>query len=112
MGHWRPRFRSMWERYCRGVSAILFVLDSADPQSIEASRSELQSLISQPELSGIPLLVLGNKNDLQGALKVGELIEKLELSKVAGREVSVYSISAKESTNVDVTLNWLLKRAG
>ncbi|CAH7668217.1 ADP-ribosylation factor-like protein 8A [Phakopsora pachyrhizi] len=106
-----PRFRSMWERYCRGVSAILFVVDSADKQSIDQSKVELQSLISQPQLSGIPLLVLGNKNDLAESLKVGELIEKLELSKVTGREVSIYSISCKESINVDVTLNWLLKRA-
>ena len=25
-------FRSMWERYCRGVSAIVFVVDSAIPR--------------------------------------------------------------------------------
>ncbi|MBW0534404.1 hypothetical protein O181_074119 [Austropuccinia psidii MF-1] len=107
----QPRFRSMWERYCRGVSAILFLVDSSDTEAVEASRVELQSLASKPELSGIPLLVLGNKNDLDQAMKVGELIEKLELSKVSGREVSIYSISAKESTNVDATLSWLLKRA-
>lgn len=34
-----------------------------------------------------------------------------ELSKVTGREVSIYSISVKESTNIEVALNWLLKRA-
>ncbi|PWN22739.1 P-loop containing nucleoside triphosphate hydrolase protein [Microstroma glucosiphilum] len=28
----QPRFRSMWERYCRGVSAIVFVVDSAIPR--------------------------------------------------------------------------------
>lgn len=27
----QPRFRSMWERYCRGVSAIVFVVDSSVP---------------------------------------------------------------------------------
>ena len=26
----QPRFRSMWERYCRGVHAIVYVVDSAD----------------------------------------------------------------------------------
>ena len=26
----QPRFRSMWERYCRGVQAIVYVVDSAD----------------------------------------------------------------------------------
>ncbi|POV94109.1 hypothetical protein PSTT_17010 [Puccinia striiformis] len=107
----QPRFRSMWERYCRGVTAIVFVVDSSDPKGIEASKLELQSLVTKPELNGIPLLVLGNKNDLEQSMKVGELIEKLELSKVIGREVSIYSISVKESTNIDVTLSWLLKRA-
>ena len=28
----QPRFRSMWERYARGVSAIVFVVDSAIPR--------------------------------------------------------------------------------
>jgi len=101
----------MWERYCRGVTAIVFVVDSADPKAVEASKIELQSLITKPELSGIPLLVLGNKNDLPESLKVVQLIEKLELSKVTGREVSIHSISVKQSTNIDVTLSWLLKRA-
>ena len=67
----------MWERYCRGVTAIVFVVDSADPKAVEASKIELQSLITKPELSGIPLLVLGNKNDLPESLKVVQLIEKL-----------------------------------
>ncbi|KAA1112568.1 hypothetical protein PGT21_002270 [Puccinia graminis f. sp. tritici] len=101
----------MWERYCRGVTAIVFVVDSSDLKAIESSKIELQSLITKPELNGIPLLVLGNKNDLEQSLKVADLIEKLELSKVTGREVSIYSISVKESTNIDVTLSWLMKRA-
>lgn len=73
----QPRFRSMWERYCRGVSAIVFVVDSSDRAAIDSSKIELESLVTKPELSGIPLLVLGNKNDLSESLKVGELIEKL-----------------------------------
>ncbi|OAW00232.1 arf/Sar family, other [Puccinia triticina 1-1 BBBD Race 1] len=107
----QPRFRSMWERYCRGVTAIVFVVDSSDPKAIESSKIELQSLITKPELSGIPLLVLGNKNDLEQSMKVQDLIQQLELSKVTGREVSIYSISVKESRNIDVALSWLLKRA-
>lgn len=30
----QARFRSMWERYCRGVQAIVFVVDSADLDSL------------------------------------------------------------------------------
>lgn len=34
----QPRFRSMWERYCRGVNAIVFMVDAADEDKLEASR--------------------------------------------------------------------------
>jgi ADP-ribosylation factor-like protein 8 len=75
----QPRFRSMWERYCRGVQAIVYVVDSADHDSIDQARKELQDLLSKPSLSSIPLLVLGNKNDLPDALTTNELIDRLDL---------------------------------
>lgn len=69
----------MWERYCRGVQAIVFVVDAADQDSLDQARSELLELLTKPSLGGIPLLVLGNKNDLPGALSTGELIDRLDL---------------------------------
>lgn len=56
----------MWERYCRGVNAIVYMVDAADPDKIEASRNELHNLLDRPQLTGIPILVLGNKRDLPG----------------------------------------------
>ncbi|KAG2180270.1 hypothetical protein INT43_004059 [Umbelopsis isabellina] len=106
----QPRFRSMWERYCRGVNAIVFVVDAADHDKIDAARTELKSLLEKPQLSNIPVLVLGNKNDLPGALNVEELIETLNLKTITNREVSCYSISAKNQVNIDITLQWLIKK--
>lgn len=74
----------MWERYCRGVSAILFVVDSAVPlpQSQEESNNawniaadELHALIEKPNLAGVPLLVLATKNDIKGAAGVDQVIK-------------------------------------
>lgn len=73
----QPRFRGMWERYCRGVNSIVFVIDSADREKLEAAKSELKSLLEKPQLASIPVLVLGNKNDLPGALTVEQVIEAL-----------------------------------
>lgn len=44
--------------------------------------------MEKPSLRGTPLLVLGNKNDLPGALQAKALIEKLNLKvwTVVGRE--------------------------
>merc|ERR1711968_126659 len=60
----QPRFRSMWERYCRGVNCVVYVVDAADHENVEISKSELHDLLSKPTVAGIPLLVLGNKNDI------------------------------------------------
>ncbi|KAI9024066.1 ADP-ribosylation factor-like protein 8B [Hyaloraphidium curvatum] len=107
----QARFRSMWERYCRGVNAIVFVLDSADLSKVPAARQELQTLLEKPQLNGIPVLVLGNKNDLAGALTADQIIEQLGLKGIQGREVACYSISAKNHVNIDLTLQWLTKHA-
>ena len=73
----QPRFRSMWERYCRSVSAIVYVVDAADPDNLGVSKSELHDLLSKTSLSGIPLLVLGNKIDKPGALSKDDLTEEM-----------------------------------
>jgi len=101
----------MWERYCRGVNAIVFIVDSADKEALPVAREELMLLLEKPALEGIPLLVLGNKSDLPNKLSVDELIEALNLKAVSHREVSCYGISAKEETNLDAVLQWLIARA-
>jgi len=107
----QPRFRSMWERYCRGVNAIVFIVDSADKGALPVAREELHALLEKPVLEGIPLLVLGNKSDLDDKLSVDQLIEELDLKSISHREVSCYGISAKEETNLDAVLQWLVARA-
>lgn len=107
----QPRFRSMWERYCRGVNAIVFVVDAADTAKLDMARNELRNLLEKPQLHGIPVLVLGNKNDLETALTAEGLVDKLGLATIATQEVSCYSISAKNQVNIDITLQWLMRHA-
>jgi len=101
----------MWERYCRGVNAIVFIVDIADMDVLSAAKEELHILMSNQTLVGIPLLVLGNKSDLPDRLTVDELIDAMDLKSISGREVSCYGISAREETNLDAVLHWLVKYA-
>ena len=55
----------------------------------------------------IPLLLLGNKNDIENCLSEKELIDKFELKNIKDRKVACFSISAKNMTNLDTVLNWL-----
>ncbi|KIO20773.1 hypothetical protein M407DRAFT_29619 [Tulasnella calospora MUT 4182] len=63
------------------------------------------------QLNGVPLLVLGNKNDLEGAVGVNELIKALQLESIQNRPVSCYSCSMKTQHNVDIIVEWLSSKA-
>lgn len=69
-------------------------------------------LLEKPGLDNIPLLVLANKSDLPEKLSVDDIIDALDLKAVSKREVSCYGISAKEETNLDAVMKWLVARAG
>lgn len=86
-------------------------MDAADKEALPVAKEELHLLLNKASLDGIPLLVLGNKCDLQDHLSVDELIEQLDLTSVSKREVSCYGISAKEETNLDAVLQWLIRRS-
>jgi small GTP-binding protein len=75
----QPRFRSMWERYCRHVQAIVYVVDAADHERVEESAKLLHDLVERPTLHTVPLLVLGNKNDLPHALGTPDLKSRMRL---------------------------------
>ncbi len=100
----QPRFRSMWERYCRGVQAVVYVVDSADHDALENARVELHELLSKPSLAAIPLLVLGNKNDMPGALSTTDLIDRLDL------KVGLSGASA--GSNCIICVMWMMLELG
>ena len=81
----QERFRESWEKYCRQSDVMLFVVDSIDLSVMEEARTNLHQLLDWPSLEGIPLLILGNKNDIDGALTEEELIEELALRKIQNR---------------------------
>ncbi|KAL8958112.1 MAG: hypothetical protein Q9193_004768 [Seirophora villosa] len=95
----------------RLIRRLSYIVDAADKKALPIAREELHALLDKPVLDGIPLLVLGNKSDLPEKLSVDEMIEALNLKAVSHREVSCYGISAKEETNLDAVLQWLIKRS-
>lgn len=96
---------------CTNVELCRYIVDAADKGTVPVAKEELHELLGKPSVKNIPLLVLGNKSDLPDHYDVDELIEKLDLKSVTHREVSCYGISAKEETNLDAVLKWLVKQS-
>jgi ADP-ribosylation factor-like protein 8 len=87
------------------------VVDAADRDNILISKNELHDLLSKPSLDGIPLLVLGNKIDKPEAVSKQQLVSLMGLTSLSDREVAWYTISCKNSTNIDVVIDWLVKHS-
>ena len=47
---------------------MIFVVDSADKERIEVAKQELELMLQEEELKGVPVLLLANKQDLPNAL--------------------------------------------
>ena len=58
-------------------SCSRFMVDSADRALLDEAKAELHGLLARPQLDNIPVLILGNKKDLPGAMDTKELIEAM-----------------------------------
>ncbi len=74
---------------------------------MDVAKLQLQYLLNWPSLYDIPLLVLGNKNDLVESLNVAQLINAMDLGSIKDRIVACYSISCKNGNQLDTVLKWL-----
>ena len=94
--------------YC----APRYVVDSADQDNIAVSKTELLELLQKPALEGIPVLVLGNKNDLPEAATVDELIEKLTLKNITDREAGRSKAPSPFAQGGDLNAKGMARVAG
>jgi len=54
-----------------------FVVDASDEAKFAEAKDELHQLMAKPQLANIPLLVLGNKNDLPNAVTDEEQLKQI-----------------------------------
>ncbi|KAF9379239.1 ADP-ribosylation factor protein 3, partial [Podila verticillata] len=104
--------QSIWERYYRECHAIVFVVDSSDPERIEECRDALEKVIMDDTVEGIPVLMLANKQDVPTALKlesIKEIFNKIA-ERLGARDSRVLPISALEGNGVKDAVDWLFLR--
>ena len=75
----QDKIRALWRSYTRSSDGIVFVVDSVDRERMEEARIELQKTSRSAETTGIPILVLANKQDLPGAEALGDMEKRLAL---------------------------------
>jgi len=108
------KFRNLWEHYYHDVQGVIFVIDTADKIRIVLVKDELQLLIANKELQGLPILFFANKMDIPGALTPHEVAESLNERFVGGKLHSplppgpnIIASNALSGHGIEEGINWL-----
>ncbi|CAI5682420.1 ADP-ribosylation factor-like protein 4D [Oreochromis niloticus] len=79
----QEKLRPLWKSYTRRMDGLVFVVDAAEMERMEEAKVELHRITRSAENQGIPVLVLANKQDLDGALSSTEVEKVLGLHELS-----------------------------
>ncbi|CAG5075994.1 Similar to SAR1B: GTP-binding protein SAR1b (Homo sapiens) [Cotesia congregata] len=111
--------RRVWKDYFPAVDAIVFLVDASDRTRLPESRAELDTLLTDEQLSTCPVLVLGNKIDKPGAASEDELRAffnlygqttgkgKIARSEIPGRPLELFMCSVLKRQGYGEGFRWL-----
>lgn len=101
--------RAYWRFAFDKTDVIVYVVDAADTRRLEESAGELEHLLDEPKLAGVPLLVFANKQDLDGAATPATIAELMHLAALRDRAWNIAACSAKTGVGVQEGLEWVTR---
>ena len=100
--------RPYWRNYFDNCDALVYVIDSADERRLEETGFELNELLEEDTLSGIPLLLFANKQDLISALDPADIADGLNLYAIRDRQWQIQACSAKTGDGLEEGMKWVV----
>ena len=101
------KMRLLYKHYYQNTEGLIFVVDSNDRDRIEDATEEFKKMIAEEELKDCAILVMANKQDLNGALSSGEVTEQLGMDQLKGRTWLVQGTSATTGQGLKEGLDWM-----
>ena len=103
----QDKIRVLWKHYYQNTDGLIFVVDSNDRDRIEDAAEELKKMLAEEELKDCCVLVMANKQDLNGALSPNDVTGKLGMSELRGRTWLVQGTSATTGQGLKEGLDWM-----
>ncbi|XP_075496161.1 ADP-ribosylation factor-like [Primulina tabacum] len=103
----RDRMRPIWRHFFYNTSGLIYVVDSADRESIGWAKENFQAIISHPYMINAVILVFANKQDIEGAMTPTEVCEGLGLYDIKDRKWHIQATCAIKGEGLYEGLAWL-----
>ena len=102
------KIRPLWRHYFGSTDVMVFFVDSADEERLDAARDELHMLLNEETLEDVILCVAANKQDLPSALDLDVLTDRLGLHGLPdNRTWHMVGISATEKVGLWEMFDWM-----
>lgn len=96
----QDKIRPLWKHYFQGCEGLVFIVDSVDSTRFSEAQDELTWILNSDEMTGVPLVVLANKQDLPNSHSPSEVAAKLGLPQLKGRKWFIQGSSALTGSGV------------
>ena len=105
----RDKIRPIWRHYYQNVTGIIIVLDSNDRDRLDQAKEEVERMLAEDLLRGVPVLFMMNKQDLPHSLSPHQLEDKLGLRGIKDRAWHVQGCTATTGDGLSEGLEWIAK---
>lgn len=106
----QENLRANWSTYFEETDAVVFVVDSNDQENMVLAKMELFNVVLHEDLKYSCLLVLANKQDIQGCRNVGEIVQDLDLHTIRTHEWQIQNCCALTGEGLQEGLTWIAER--
>eukprot|EP00934_Nitzschia_sp_Nitz4_P008191 Nitzschia sp. Nitz4//scaffold120_size68122//19624//20258//NITZ4_006042-RA/size68122-protein2genome-gene-0.60-mRNA-1//-1//CDS//3329534272//8181//frame0 len=102
--------RAYWRNYFEKTDGLIWVIDSCDASRFDLVRKELESLLQQERLAGATLLILANKQDIDGSVSSDAIVAALDLNNLQyhNRHWSIRPCSGVTGDGLRDGIDWLV----
>ena len=102
----------LWVDYCADAAGIVYLIDAADPARFDESRAALDALLTDGNLAGVPVLILGNKIDAPGACNEDQLRQALGLYQTTGKHATRAMSGGDHARPIEIFMCSITARQG
>ena len=107
----QEELQSLWDKYYAESHAVIYMIDTSDEDRIEESMAAFEEMIINEALENVPLLMLGNKQDLDNCMSIATMKQhfKNAAHKIGHRHCTVMGTSALKGSGVQEGIDWIVQ---